>query len=225
MLAGITDHLINVDEFVNRPQALPVLVLSASPEGLDQLIRHPLVRTLATEAGGDIALNESLSLTNMLDMHDSAGGNETGSGFRVAVLDTGVNTSHPMFSGKSIQEACFSAPFNGEDYCAGNHTHGSTGPGSGAPCEEPSGAPDCRAHHGTEVAAVAVGNQVSPSQPDAPNFLSGAAPDADLLSINVISIGGSQHCLDGGPCATIREGDVLDAMDHIYANSSVSGVV
>lgn len=96
-----------------------------------------------------------------------------GEGCYVAVLDTGVRTSHEMFTGKNVVEACFST--TDQDFslslCPGGVAE-AEGPGSAIP-------PD-RFGHGTHVSGIAVGNQ-----PD--GDLKGVAPGADLIAIQIFS--------------------------------------
>ena len=95
-----------------------------------------------------------------------------GEGCYVAVLDTGVRTSHEMFQGKRIEEACFSTNSSySSSLCPGGAAE-ATGPGSAVP-------PD-RFGHGTHVSGIAVGNQ-----PD--GDLKGVAPGADLVAVQVFS--------------------------------------
>jgi subtilisin family serine protease len=66
----------------------------------------------------------------------------------VAVLDTGVDKTHPFLSGKVVEEACYSA--------GGNCPNGATsevGSGAGVQCTYAAAA--CR--HGTHVAGIAAG--------------------------------------------------------------------
>ena len=54
-----------------------------------------------------------------------------GTGWAVAILDTGVDNVHPFLSGKVLEEACFSANSSCPD---GSTTQ--IGPGAGVPCTE-----------------------------------------------------------------------------------------
>jgi len=96
-----------------------------------------------------------------------------GEGCYVAVLDTGVRTSHEVFTGKNIVEACFGTNIQdvSSSLCPGGATE-AEGPGSAVP-------PD-RYGHGTHVSGIAVGNP-----PD--GDFKGVAPGADLIAIQVFS--------------------------------------
>ena len=96
-----------------------------------------------------------------------------GQGCYVAVLDTGVRTSHEVFTGKNIVEACFGTNIQdvSSSLCPGGAPE-AEGPGSAVP-------PD-RFGHGTHVSGIAVGNP-----PD--GDFKGVAPRADLIAIQVFS--------------------------------------
>lgn len=92
-----------------------------------------------------------------------------GRGQTVAILDTGVDSAHPMLAGRVVGEACFSL--------GGNCPSGAKvqyGSGAAAPCTFASA---CM--HGTHVAGIAAGN-------DGTHV--GVAPEADVLAIQVASL-------------------------------------
>ena len=93
----------------------------------------------------------------------------TGAGQTIAVLDTGIDSSHPFLAGKVVEEACFSINAN----CP-NRATTMTGPGSGVYCAyAPAG---CQ--HGTHVAGIAAGQG---------NTFSGVARGANVMSVQVFS--------------------------------------
>lgn len=99
----------------------------------------------------------------------------TGQDWYVAVLDTGLRTSHEMFRGKNIVEQCYSMGVDDRDLVNGGCPNGLTemsGPGSAAPYEPQYG-------HGSHVAGIATGN----------NGLDrfGVAKDAGVIAIQVFS--------------------------------------
>lgn len=90
-----------------------------------------------------------------------------GSGTYVVIIDSGVDTSHPLVSSRVTLEACFTALKS----CP-NGTSSQTGSGSAAP-----------AHwHGTHVAAIAAG---------ASSVYNGVAPEANIIAVNVFDKDGS----------------------------------
>jgi subtilisin family serine protease len=90
----------------------------------------------------------------------------TGKGELVAIVDSGVDTSHPFLAGKVVQEACFSIRCpNGQETMIG--------PGAAKPV----------LNHGTHVAGIVAGR--------GPKF-SGVAPDAGLIAVQVFSRDGDR---------------------------------
>lgn len=93
-----------------------------------------------------------------------------GEGTYVAIIDTGVEVSHPFLKGKVALEACFSAK------CP-DGTKKMIGPGAAKPVH----------WHGTHVAGIAAGN--------GPNF-NGVAPEAKIIAINVFDAYGAAYDSD-----------------------------
>lgn len=143
----------------------------------------------------DVLHRPSLASTIPLIRADEAHAfGDDGSGRVVAVLDTGVDLDHPMFAGRIVEEACFSllrqCP---EDSAA------STAPGSAEACPHPG------CHHGTSVAAIAMGR--APGE-----GIVGVAPSADLLAIQIFSdVGGSLGAYTS---------DIVAGLQHVLALSA-----
>ncbi|PWT83651.1 MAG: hypothetical protein C5B57_06465, partial [Blastocatellia bacterium] len=95
-----------------------------------------------------------------------------GTGTAIAVLDTGVDRTHPFLADKVVEEACFSSTVEGasQTFCP-NGQDEQRGMGSAGPC--PLG--DCL--HGTHVAGIAAGNGTRAGQP-----FSGVAKGAQLIA-------------------------------------------
>lgn len=100
-----------------------------------------------------------------------------GDGRRIAIVDTGVDTTNPNLAGKVVAEACFTPRRDGAaDAAAGDCPDGSAtavGAGAAAPC---TGRSDC--YHGTHVASVAAA--------DGPDVV-GTAPGATLVAVQVFT--------------------------------------
>ncbi|MDB4543034.1 S8 family serine peptidase, partial [bacterium] len=126
----------------------------------------------------------------------------------IAILDTGVDASHPYFSTdqKIVSEACFSTNSAGQgatSACPGGATS-STAVGSGGVCSTA----DC--DHGTHVAGIAAGNDLT-----GPNY--GVARGADLISVQVFSdFVNSSLCGSSRPCSLSYSSDQIAALEHIY---------
>lgn len=139
----------------------------------------------------------------------------TGSGWYVAVLDTGIRSSHEFFSGKDIVEACFSRGEDGvgpEGDCPNGETS-MTGPGSAAHH------PDSYQNydHGTHVTGIATGNN---------GTLFGVARDANIIAIQVFSR--ITDCNDGmsgdQPCVGSWEADIAAGLEYVYQISGTYNI-
>jgi subtilisin family serine protease len=190
--------------------AFPVIALEADKATLIHLANLPEVKYIQEdipEAPTDVSSGNLIGLSNVI----SAGW--TGSGWTVAVLDTGVQTSHPFLSGKVVAEACFSTTSgtssvsvcpNGAS-TSGN-TPGQTGAGAGRNCT----VSGCE--HGTHVAGIALGKNFS----GGPGY-EGVARDATLIAVQVFSrFNSSTDCGGTAPCVLAYNSDVLAALNWVY---------
>lgn len=126
----------------------------------------------------------------------------------IAVLDTGIDMSHPYFAAslKIISQACFStnsADQGATSACPGG-VESSTAEGSAGTCSTT----DC--NHGTLVAGIAVGNDLA-----GPNF--GVARGAQLIAVQVYSdFVNSAFCGSSQPCSLSYSSDQIAALEYIY---------
>jgi subtilisin len=197
---------------------LPYVRVALGAAGVEALLRDPEVISINTESAGPPILDQSVPFSGAAAVH--TGGN-WGSGYTIAVIDSGVQKSHPMFNGKVVSEACYSAPTaNYPALCANGLPHGSTATGSGEPCVS---VLDCGPWHGSHVAGAALGKSVLTPAANTPGgqslALSGVAPGAGLISIQAISISQSvADCIPNpAPCAVVKEGDLALALQRTYA--------
>ena len=141
-----------------------------------------------------------------------------GTGWTIAILDTGIDTSHPFLRGKVIAEACFSSNVptqNARSLCPGGATT-STAVGSGRNCtqELDSSTDDC--HHGTHVAGIAAGND---------GTVYGVARASSLLSIQVFShVQDPSLCAPHPSCLLSYSSDQIRALEHVLSLAGTSNV-
>jgi len=133
----------------------------------------------------------------------------TGEGWAVAVVDTGVDITHPYLAGRTSPGvdglgdggACFA------DDCP----NGTTGAASAQPCV----VTGC--DHGTHVAGIAVGDATKVTAPN----LNGMAPGATLYPVRVFStVNDPNVCGPTLPCTTAWESDVLAGLDHVISQAA-----
>ncbi|HSB94861.1 MAG TPA: S8 family serine peptidase, partial [Spongiibacteraceae bacterium] len=184
----------------------PLAVYSVSATELDTLIDSGLVEQVAEDA-----VNFPTTLTSAVqfvkgNVPRSLG--YTGSGATIAILDTGVDSTHPDFAGRVVAEACYStndATQGVTSLCPGAVTS-KTGTGSAVPCPA---SLSWACEHGTHVAAIAAGsNATSP----------GIAPAAKIVAVQVFSQStNATTCGGTAPCIVAYDSNVLSGLSYIYS--------
>lgn len=185
---------------------LPIIVSEVTKEGLDRLLNDPNVAYVIPDI--PIALPDlSVDVISSDNLPSPAGVNsDNGQGTMIAILDTGVDTEHPVFRNKQIVEACFSTKssqlYRVKSLCP-NQTSVSTVPGSGRNCsEDVSGC-----EHGTHVASIALGNTSN---------YKGIAPAADLMAIQVFTLFEDPNvCGTEARCVRTFPSDQAKALKHV----------
>ena len=132
----------------------------------------------------------------------------SGNGQTVAILDTGVDKTHPFLVDKVVSEACYSTTDESDEsiaVCA----PGSTLPGQGVNCS--SAITDC--DHGTHIAGIVAGNGGTFNG----TAFSGVARDAKLISVQVFSQfpATSSYC-NGTPCVLSYTSDQILGLERVY---------
>jgi hypothetical protein len=198
-----------VHRVVHTYESVPFIALELSQEALTRLQNSGLAATI-TE---DVPVPPSLAQSSVIvEAREASTVGRDGTGTVVAVLDTGVQKTHPFLQqagggSKVVSEACFS----GNGNCPGGLTS-STAPNSGRNCTyAPSG---CR--HGTHVAGIAAGR----GGPGTGVTFSGVAPGANLIAIQVFSrFTGPANCTNAGedPCTLSFPSDQLAGLQRVFA--------
>ena len=136
------------------------VTIEASTKTIEELRKLPEVKRITPNYKVEALLQESVPLINADDVWNLG---YTGQGIKIAVIDTGIDKTHPDLLNKVIKENDFvvgSDPYcgDGDDDSIALDDHG----------------------HGTHVAATAAGNGV----------LKGVAPDANLYAVKVLGTSG-----------------------------------
>jgi subtilisin family serine protease len=191
---------------INRTyMTLPLMALSVREQVLYLLDVAPEVISIVEDKPvPPLLYKPSLNNTvGIIGADDAWAAGYTGEGWYVAVLDSGIRSTHEMFAGKSIVEACFSS---GSD-CPNGLTQMT---GAGAAAHHPS--IYYGYDHGTHVAGIATGNNGS--------ILFGVARDADIIAVQASSQFSGPQCTSAGLpfyCVLYYTADLLAGMDHIYS--------
>lgn len=167
------------------------------PEELQALTNLPGVLKVEMDRMVYATLDDSEPLIRGLRSQLAAEGlPATGSGVRVCVIDTGIDSNHTMYTARIDTAAGFDFVNNDSDPEDGNG-------------------------HGSHVAGIALGRTgflVDVGEPGNPQPLQGVAPEATLIGVKVLSdqgsgsfsdvIAGIEHCADpalaGGPADVIN---------------------
>jgi len=200
----------------DRYTIVPALSADVTPAGLAALRTHPLVAAIEPDVAVPPVLDGTAGIVEA-DLMWADG--YIGTGYSVAVLDTGVQTSHPMFSDgasgtRVVAEACYSTTFGStsDSVCPGG-VQSSTASGSGVNCDV--AIPGC--DHGTHVAGIAVGREWNTGS----STISGVAPNAGLIAMQVFSkFTSSVYCSQTSPCVLSYTADQLAALQRVQELAS-----
>jgi subtilisin len=189
---------------VKRFSDAPLLVVTVDAADLSTLASSSDVASVRLDALRKPMLSESVPL---IGAPTAWAAGAIGSGWSVAVVDSGVDKTHSFLAGKVISEACYSttdATWSATSVCPGGND--GTATGSGVNCSTSVHGCD----HGTHVAGIAAGT--------GPSF-SGVAKNASIIAVQVYSrIDSADFCApDPAPCVGAFDSDVLAGLNRVYA--------
>jgi subtilisin family serine protease len=203
LFAGLGTASIRASHRFSR---LPLVAVELDPEGVRRLAEQPNILSVQEDVPQPPLLAETIPL---IGADDAWAAGFDGSGWSVAILDTGVATGHQAFSGKLTTEACFSGAWAPSESLCPNGQQSQTGTGAGLNCSTSIYGCD----HGTHVAGIAVGDG-SPA---------GVAPGAGLIPIQVFSEFSGSDCNGFGlpsPCALTWTTDQISALEWLAGVTS-----
>lgn len=195
-----------------RFETIPFFTARVSPGALAAIATSGDVTSIGLDLLAAPVLAQSVPLVNAPAAW-SAG--HTGAGWRVAILDTGVETTHGFLTGKVVAQACYSnGGGQGTSLCPGGVNSDTTGGGA---CSASLDGCD----HGTHVAGIATGFA-------GPGGINGVAPGAGLIALQVFtrfddtSICGSNP--GDTPCILTYTSDQIRALERVLVLAGASNV-
>jgi subtilisin family serine protease len=224
----------NVEQYLSSPQAtVAAALVGAKGEDIKssrQISKGVVAITVASDAINSIRSNSNIadvfidqlaspSLQHSVPIIGAdfvQAENVTGDGYAVAILDSGVDSTHPALAGQVISEACFSTndPTQSSSSICPSHGESETGPLTGAPCD--TSLSGCE--HGTHVAGIVASKTGNLDG----NPIIGVAPGARIVSIQVFSKITSTAVCGAAVPACIRSwtSDQIAALEYIRSLSA-----
>lgn len=198
-------------------------------EALTQLYDHADARILNVSLNKPAAWTTLTNSTALLNMSSAWNAGYRAAGQNIVIMDSGVRKNHAFFTTNNVSRVTYEACFgtngisNGITYssiCPNQNSEGDSPPGLAGSGEPYSNLTVCNtlaslnSHycgHGTHVTGIAAGRQ---SASITPSNLQGIAPDASIVSIQLLSYNATT------PAAGIFEADILAALNTIHQSTT-----
>jgi subtilisin family serine protease len=190
---------------VNRVfKTAPGMALTVSERALTALEASPGVIWVSEDPLVEPFLDESTVVIGAVEAWSMS---LTGTGWWIAVLDTGLLASHRMFAGKPVVQACFShkAGWNGDPNDPNGDCPNGLAVDHSANSAQPFEPNYFGYDHGTHVAGIAVGKDTL-----TPRY--GVARDSGLIAVQVF-----HRVTVPSPRLLAHSSDVIAGMEHVYS--------
>ena len=205
---------------VRRMALSSMMAMTVTEQELAALASDPEVARIYPDRLDAPQLQASVPLIGMTGSDGAFVQGAEGKGAAVAILDTGVDSSHPFLSGKFLAEACFSNGGGKGIALCGNGQDRQEGVGAAD-----AGVSSCLlgsrnlCDHGTHVAGIAVGSNPSPGLP-----ASGVARSAMLVALQVYTrFNDSTTCGGGAPCVLSYTSDQIAGLEWLLEHRNAWG--
>ena len=186
---------------IKRLQFHAFIAMTVDATALGQLLADPDVTSISEDGVIFPLLVDTASLTRA---NNAWAEGFRGAGQTIAVIDSGLDSTHPFFAGKVVAEACFSNPDAGATTLCPNGQPEQIGSGAGINCSDF----NIGCWHGTHVAGIAAGNY---------GYLSassgGMAHGARVMPIQVF-----QKDCSTGTCQLVSTySDIMLSLEYVYS--------
>ncbi|HEY4175722.1 MAG TPA: S8 family serine peptidase [Kofleriaceae bacterium] len=214
-----TSGLVNTDLIAKAEKAVSERLVTANVTDLGGLVTMPYLTLDVNSAEALVAIASDPAVASIepdtlsaptldvsatvIDARAAWSNGYTGDGYAVAILDTGVLTTHTHLAGKLASEACYSsndANSGATSLCPGGVTS-STAAGAGMACTV------AGCDHGTHVAAIATSSNAT---------YKGIGNGAKLVAIQVFTkFTSTTQCGATAPCVLSYGSDWLKGLDRV----------
>ena len=203
-------------------RTVPAVAMTVDVSILDFLMNSTLVESVTLDRLSPPTLHESNVLIESDEMWNQSP-TITGAGKAIAILDTGVESGHPMFAddagnSRVVSQFCASTTAGAVTSFCPNGVATSSAIGSGEDC--PANIAGCG--HGTHVAGIAAGSTVFLLNV---GTLRGVAPEAQIIAAQVFSEVNDITFCNVAPCVGSYTSDQILALEHVLSLDQSEGGV
>jgi subtilisin family serine protease len=166
---GLFSFMKEGDVIVEKKfDVIPAMVLNVTEKGLISLFSNPLVDKVYSDSFFSIDLSDSVPQINASFVFSDF--NVSGRDVGICVIDTGIDHTHPAFSGRIVAQKCFCS-----SGCCPNGLN-----------EDFDAFDDNSISHGTHVSGIAASN----------GSFKGVAPEANIIAVKVCDKSGVCYTSD-----------------------------